>query len=201
MEKLPGWEHTERAITALREAGAWIIEGEEQIIFCEERSTLKALGMLRCRGENLAEVKRRLGDLRRFLWVRIDQATNAWGAFPWTGDPTERELIPEDAMILAHRDKTPVYLLEWWPLAFRLGVFSRHPAMIAWVDWLCGDYLPAMQRHGYYNPETNHEPPPSELLDAIERREAQRDFLNHLAPGLGDRLVNPPARDAQKGDA
>jgi hypothetical protein len=45
---------------------------------------------------------------------------------------------------------------------------------------------PAVLRHGYYNPATQHEPPPFKLLDALERREEARDVFNEVAPGLGD---------------
>jgi hypothetical protein len=192
MGKERGWEHTERAIADLCEAGAEISEGEESIIFWEERSTLKAMGVFRCRGRNLAEVKRRLAELRRFLYVQIDPATNQWGAVPFRDDPEfpdAYERPPDDVNIAADRDGEPVSLVLWSELACRVGIFSHHPAMLAWVDWLCGEYLPAVARHGYYNPDTNHEPPPSQLLDAIERRAQGRDILNNLASGLGDRLV------------
>lgn len=136
MEKQPGWEHTERAIAGLREAGAEIIEAEESILCCEERSTLKAMGVFLCRGRNLAEVKRRLAELRRFLYVQVDPATNQWGAVPFPDDPDfpdAYEALPHDANIMVHRDREPVSLVLWSDLVSGVGRFSHHPGMQAWV--------------------------------------------------------------------
>jgi hypothetical protein len=46
----------------------------------------------------------------------------------------------------------------------------------------------AISRHGYYDPLTNHTPPPGQELDALERREHGRDLMNALIPGIGDAL-------------
>lgn len=79
-------------------------------------------------------------------------------------------------------------------MAIVLNAFSRYPALDPWFDWLCHEVLPAMRRYGYYNPETNHQPPPSQVLDALECKEAGRDVMNDIIPRLGDQLA-----DAEEG--
>jgi hypothetical protein len=37
----------------------------------------------------------------------------------------------------------------WHELAIQLMVFSRQPAAIEWSTWFCGEFLPALNRHGY----------------------------------------------------
>jgi hypothetical protein len=63
---------------------------------------------------------------------------------------------------------------------------SQLPQARAYVKWMCHDFIPALSRHGYYDPETGHQPPPGQELEAMERREEGRDLLNALLPGLGD---------------
>jgi hypothetical protein len=66
----------------------------------------------------------------------------------------------------------------------------------AWLRWFCIDLIPALLRHGHDDPATNHEPPPSRLLDALEFREQGREMYNRFFPGLRDAL----AGDVTKGD-
>jgi hypothetical protein len=72
---------------------------------------------------------------------------------------------------------------------------SGYPAVRAWLHWCCIELIPALMRHGYYDPATNHEPPPSHLLDALERKEEWREGCNQFFPSLGDAL----ARDVHQG--
>ena len=83
-----------------------------------------------------------------------------------------------------HRLSDERYLLfvQWPALAIQLMVFSRHPVAIEWSSWFLGEFLPAIRRYGHYDPATNHEPPPSRLLDAIELRERERDLIKDIIP-------------------
>jgi hypothetical protein len=70
-----------------------------------------------------------------------------------------------------------------------LSPLSTLPACQALWSWIRTAYAPAIARHGYYDPTCNHEPPPSQLLEALERRENAREVLNALLPGLGDETL------------
>jgi hypothetical protein len=177
-------------MAGLREAGAWIIDR-----FCEEQSTLQALALPED-GEDGAEVARRVATFRRWLAVQVDGA--GWELWP---DEAPWTPPPEEAQILVHADGQPVWFVRWEAVAVELGCFSRHPAMRAFVQWLTGELMPALQRHGYYDPATGHAPPPSHLLDAIECRERGRDVMNRVAPGLGDWLAGSTGPDVIIGPA
>ena len=114
----------------------------------------------------------------------------------WEDFPQLVEQQEEDFLVwMASKKKTdPLIFFRWDEMAIQLMVFSHHPAAIEWSTWVCGEFLPAINWHGYYDPATNHEPPPRRLLDALERREQGRDLMNHIVPGLGDFFA-----DNQKG--
>jgi hypothetical protein len=175
----PGFESTQRAIDTLQKDGAMIVPFGAAPILCEERSTLKAMRVLRSRGRNLAEVKRRLVERPRLLIVVHEGLAKPWPL-------EELDAIPDDDIVVCNRRGRAYLWLEFGQVAVPLSVFSPHPAMIAWQVWLCREFGPALLRHGYYNPATNHEPPPFQFLDALERREEGRDVFNQLVPGLGD---------------
>src|SRR6266851_3641368 len=65
--------------------------------------------------------------------------------------------------------------------------FARHPGCVAYRLWQLKVHC-AFLKHGYYDPLTNHTPPPGEELDALERRERGRDIFNSFMPGFGDAL-------------
>lgn len=69
-----------------------------------------------------------------------------------------------------------------------LSVWSTVPACVAYWDWMCGEFMPAIMRHGYYDPARNHEPPPGEELNAIERREGGRDLFSDIIPGFRQQI-------------
>jgi hypothetical protein len=70
---------------------------------------------------------------------------------------------------------------------------------MAWILWYVTDFIPVIHASGYYNPATNHEPPPAGLLDAIERREWVHDaFRRHVQ---GNRDVMPRQWDGEDPDA
>jgi hypothetical protein len=83
-------------------------------------------------------------------------------------------------------EKPVLYGLSLCALICHLASFSRLPACRTYSNWYFFEFLPAFLRHGYYNPDTNHQPPPGQELEALERREGLRDHLNDLLPGLGD---------------
>lgn len=70
-----------------------------------------------------------------------------------------------------------------------LSHLSPLPAFQPWWYWIKTEWAPAIARYGHYDPARNHEPPPSEVLDALERRENARELLNTLLPGLGDETL------------
>jgi hypothetical protein len=178
------WYHC-RAIEALRRDGATIIEaGDDR--FCELRSTLKALRLQR-RGE----VKRRLNErLPRYVLVLHDHQSGAFVLQDQLSTLTDGMDEAEAERVRIAMDGNDLRLfVRWRELAPLLLVFSAHPAAVEWTAWFCGEFLPALSHHGYCNPATHHEPPPSRLLDAMEIREQGRDLLNAIAPGLGDALA------------
>lgn len=69
-----------------------------------------------------------------------------------------------------------------------LSVWSTLPACEAYWHWMCREFMPAIMRHGYYEPSRNHVPPPHLQLDALERREHGRDLFDAILPGLGHPL-------------
>lgn len=70
-----------------------------------------------------------------------------------------------------------------------LSQLSPLPAFQTWWHWVQTEWAPAIARHGHYDPARNHEPPPSQLLEALECRENARELLNTLLPGLGDETL------------
>jgi hypothetical protein len=70
-----------------------------------------------------------------------------------------------------------------------LSHLSPLPAFQTWWHWVRTEWAPAIARYDHYNLERQHEPPPSEILDALERRENARELLNALLPGLGDETL------------
>jgi hypothetical protein len=168
-----------RAIEALRGNGAIIVEMDQEW-FCEVHSTLKAL-WLRYSGE----VKRRLEEhMEQYVCLSEADETYTFVSvqnFPnllEQLDETEQSIVVQQ--VKKHRPSDEHYLrfVQWPALAIQLMVFSRHPVAIEWSSWFFGEFLPAIRRYGHYDPATNHEPPPSRLLDAIEWRERGRDLLN-----------------------
>ncbi len=86
--------------------------------------------------------------------------------------------------------------IQWnspWGVIIRLHAltmyvqFGRHRACIHYRFWQLGVQL-AILKHGYYDPATNHTPPPGRELDALESREGLRDLYNSDMPGFGDVL-------------
>jgi hypothetical protein len=70
-----------------------------------------------------------------------------------------------------------------------LSPLSCLPACEALWHWIRTAYAPAIARHGYYDPARQHEPPPGQLLQALECRENAREILNLLLPGLGEETL------------
>ena len=70
-----------------------------------------------------------------------------------------------------------------------LSPLSTLPACEALWTWIRTEYAPAIARYGHYDPERQHQAPPREVLDALERRENARELLNALLPGLGDEAL------------
>lgn len=85
-----------------------------------------------------------------------------------------------------HSDGTAYVFWSMDEMVVALNAFSDYPALTPWIGWLCREVLPAMRKHGYYNPATGHEPPASKLLDALECTEAGRDVMR----GMGLDWVN-----------
>ena len=168
-----------RAIEALRVNGAIIVEMEPGW-FCEVHSTLKALWL-----RDSGEVKRRLEEqMEQYVCLtEIDGTCTFVSVKDFTNlleqlDETEQSILLQQ--VKKHRPSDEHYLrfVQWPALAIQLMVFSRHPVAIEWSSWFFGEFLPAIRRYGHYDPATNHEPPPSRLLDAIELRERGRDPIN-----------------------
>ena len=181
VEKKADYPYHLRAIEALRGNGAIIVE-MDQGWFCEVHSTLKAL-WLRYSGE----VKRHLEEhMEQYVcltetdgtctFVSVKDFTNLLEQL----DETEQSIVLQQ--VKKHRPSDENYLrfVQWPALAIQLMVFSRHPVAIEWSSWFFGEFLPAIRRYGHYDPATNHEPPPSRLLDAIELRERGRDLINGI---------------------
>ena len=182
-EKKADYPYHLRAIEVLRGNGAIIVE-MDQGWFCEIHSTLKAL-WLRYSGE----VKRRLEEhIEPYVCLpEADETSTFVSLKDFTNlleelDETEQSIVLQQ--VKKHRPSDENYLLfvQWPALAIQLMVFSRHPVAIEWSSWFFGEFLPAIRRYGHYDPATNHEPPPSRLLDAIELRERGRDLINGIIP-------------------
>jgi hypothetical protein len=133
----PGFETTQQALEALHTDGADILVTTHHglKIFCEELSTLKAMGLLRRRGHERAEIHARLAGMPRWLMIDDQDTTK-----PYPFDQLDE--LPEDATVWCTRHGRPVVWREWSDLACQLSVFSAHPAMIAWQVWLCSQYAP-----------------------------------------------------------
>jgi hypothetical protein len=170
-----------KTIEALRADGAEIFETDDTW-FAEVRSTLKALRLRRT-----ATVKRRLAELECHVLVKLPGGRMVF--VPQPSVDAVVEAYDGDVQIMQSRRSTrPLVFLPWYGIGAMLFSISHHPAAIAWTQWFIGEFLPAIQLHGWYDPATHHDPPPSQLLDAIERKERQRDLLNGFIPGLGDLL-------------
>jgi len=190
--KKPDHPYHQRAVEALRQDGAIINEVGNRW-FCEMSSMLKELRLQR-----RSEVKRRLEEERlpRYICVLLGDGA---GEFV----PIERfqSLVDEKGpqkVVMAKKGPRQAHaalFIPWYDLAPKLLVFRPHPAAVEWTTWFCGEFLPAIHRHGYYDPATNHEPPPSGLLDALEIRESGRDVLNNITPGLGDAIAGEKGGD------
>lgn len=186
-----------QVVAALRSTGARIYEAHDRF-YCEVRSTLRAMGVSRRAG------LRRLMAGGAPLYQRF---IRPHGASVFVTDAELNQLLrlldgrpqPQDALIRSLHQKhgKVCRYVPWLYLAVTCGFMSAHPVVTAWLHWFCIDLLPALQRHGHYNPATNHEPPPSHLLDALELKEEWREMCNRFFPGLGDAL----AGDVTKGDA
>jgi hypothetical protein len=178
-----------RAIQALRAAGARVCEVND-LFYCEVRSTLRAMGVSRKAG------LRRIVDSGAPLYQRFSLRNGA-GVFVTDAGLTRllalfnRAPQRQEALIrrLQHKHGRLVRYLPWPSLAMTCGFMSAHPAVRAWLHWYCIELIPALMRHGHYDPATNHEPPPSQLLDALERKEEWREGCNQFFPGLGDALA------------
>ena len=70
-----------------------------------------------------------------------------------------------------------------------LSPLSTLPACQALWSWIRTEYAPAIARYGHYDPARQHEPPPGQELEALERRENARELLNALLPGLGEETL------------
>jgi hypothetical protein len=186
-----------QVVEALRASGARMYAGPG-LWYCEVRSTLRAMGVSRKAG------LQRIVDSGAPLYQRFSLRGGA-GVFVTDAELNRllglfgRAPLRREALIrrLQHKYGKVLRYLPWVSLAATCGFMSTHPAVRAWLHWFCIDLLPALQRHGHYNPAANHEPPPSHLLDALELKEEWREMCNRFFPGLGDAL----AGDVTKGDA
>ena len=185
-----------RVVTALRSTGARIYEARDGF-YCEVRSTLRAMGVSRKAGlrrivDSGAPFTQRfllLGGTSKFVTdADIKRLLVIFDRAPHRQEALIRRLQRKHGRVLRY--------LSWPYLAMTCGFMSAHPAVRAWLQWYCIDLIPALLRHGHYDPATNHEPPPSRLLDALEFREEGREMCNQYFPGLGDAL----AGDVPQGD-
>lgn len=185
-----------QVVETLRASGARIYAGYDQF-YCEVRSTLRAMGVSRQAG------LRRIIDSGAPLYYRLMRRGGV-SMFVTEAD-LDRLLalldrVPQghDALIrcLQHKHGRAVRYLPWPYLAITCGLMSAHPAVRAWLHWYCIDLIPALLRHGHYDLATNHEPPPSQLLDALEWKEQGREMCNQFFSGLRDAL----AGDVPQGD-
>jgi hypothetical protein len=178
-----------QAVKALRSTGARIYEAHDRF-YGEVRSTLLAMGVSRKAG------LRRIVDSGAPLYQRLIRPS---GASVFVTDVVITRLLAlfyrapqrQEALIrrLQHKHGRVVRYLPWPYLAMTCSVMSAHSAVRAWLHWYCIDRIPALLRHGHYDPATNHEPPPSHLLDALEVKEDARSTFNWFFPGLGDALA------------
>jgi hypothetical protein len=186
-----------QVVEALRAAGARMYAWHD-LYYCETRSTLRAMGVSRQAG------LRRLMASGAPLSQRL---IRPHGASVFVTGAELNQLLsllegtprPQEALIRSlHQKHGKVCWYVPWPyLAVTCGFMSAHPVVAAWLRWFCIDLIPALLRHGDYNPGTNHEPPPSRLLDALEFKEQGREMYNRFFAGLGDAL----AGDGHQGDA
>jgi hypothetical protein len=186
-----------QVVKTLRAAGARMYAWHG-LYYCEVRSTLRAMGVSRQAG------LRRLMASDAPLYQRLIRPS---GASLFVTDAELNRLLglldgvpqPQDALIrfLHQRHGKVCWHLPWPSLAVTCGFMSAHPVVAAWLRWLCIEIIPALHRHGHYDPATNHEPPSSSLLDALELKEQGREMCNRFFPGLGDAL----AGDMTMGDA
>jgi hypothetical protein len=80
-------------------------------------------------------------------------------------------------------------MVHFGELAMELFASSTLPACRAYHRWMCCEVLPAIRRHGHYDPGTGHEAPVGQELDALERKEAAIEHRNAMLPVLGLRLL------------
>jgi hypothetical protein len=186
-----------QAAQVLRAAGARICEVDDRF-YCEVRSTLRAMGVSRKAG------LRRIVESGAPLYQRFSLRSGA-GVFVTDADITrllalfDRAPERQEALIrrLQHKHGRVVRYLPWVHLAATCTFMSAHPAVRAWLHWFCIDLIPALLRHGHYDPATNYEPPPSRFLDALEIKDQGREMYNRFFADLGDAL----AGDVNKRDA
>jgi hypothetical protein len=190
--KKPDYPYHQRAVEALRRDGAIIQEARNSWL-CELSSTLKALRL-----QERGEVKRRMEGERlpRYICVIIGDGVGEFVPIEQYQSLVDKKGPQKVAMDNKNpRQVRAARFIPWDDLAPKLVVLSDHPAAVEWTTWLCGEFLPAIHRHRYYDPATNHEPPPSGQLDALEIRESGRDVLNKITPGLGDVLAGETGGD------
>jgi hypothetical protein len=105
----------------------------------------------------------------------------------------ERELReamddPPQLVVIASLQNQRNYVFVTMQAFVRCLYWAGHPVATPYVRWHM-DVLDAMMRHGWYDPATNHTPPPERTLDALEQVERGRDLFNGLMPGMGDAMT------------
>jgi hypothetical protein len=82
------------------------------------------------------------------------------------------ELIEEGSLkIVCCADKDGNYLgqlVEFINLIDSLVWWSTLASCKAYVDWTCEEVLPTYRKHGWYDPETGHQPPVGQEIEAAE---------------------------------
>jgi hypothetical protein len=93
-------------------------------------------------------------------------------------------------------------MVRFHELVDALVWFSLLPACMVYRRWMTHEFLPAIRRHRYYDPDTGHEVPVGQELDALERKETMVDHVNALLPVFGlRRLVDEDGNELFMNDA
>jgi hypothetical protein len=94
---------------------------------------------------------------------------------------------PSGLVVITSRHHQRRYAFVTIRAFLRCLSWADHPVAIAYEVWHIG-VIDALLRHGWYDPATNHTPPPARELDAMEQRERGRELFNGFFPGMGDAL-------------
>jgi hypothetical protein len=105
------------------------------------------------------------------------------------------EAVEDSLLVITTTDDRQILCLPFERLMQDVVLLGTHPVCVAFREWLYEEFVPAIARYGHYAPATSHEPPPSQLLEALEAQEELLDRMDKAMPGMGSlmRFMHRPA--------